>query len=308
MGVSSKKKGNQYRKAIASARAANGGVISDSHHSKICAQFRVGKNREMKNLLSETDFRKWEYDGSYQSYNLRGLDNTVTAVLDVLQRCGEDTFGGVIASVNGNLASPSMWIKVLLKAYELEPSFSLQIAENIGPLVRCMCNDTNRFFFRSNRHWSAGIMPFVQLISDMISGSIDEINNTDENYKLIADKKVVNTLIQHEGLLTSIVQWIFWNDELRPDIVKVLGADDCEHIVKLGRKTTANIIMDEDNFMEDENSYRIATQDGKKRLRSIGTTPILNKDHDPSRSNLYHIVCSWFHSSCKRGRFVAKET
>ena len=291
MGVSSKKKGNQYRKAIASARASNGGVISDKHHSKICAQFRVGKNREMKNLLSETDFRKWDHDGPYQSYYLRNLESAVTAVLEVLQRCGEDTFDKVIVSVNGDLASPSMWIKVLLKVHELEPSCTLQIAENIGPLIRCMCNDTERLFFRSNRHWKNGIMSFVQLLSDMISGSmIDEINNTDENYKLIADKRVINTLIKHEGLLSSIVQWTFWNDEHRPDIVKVLGADDCEHIVKLGRKTTANIIMDEDNFTEDENGYRIATQDGKKRLRSIGTTPMLNKDYDPPTCNTSFIV------------------
>ena len=209
-------------------------------------------------------------DGTYTFVNISiEQSGVLTTVLNFLKRCEDETFHQVMNSVGkGDLVTPATWIGVLSRAEELEPSCSLQIAENIGPLVRCMCNDTERLFFKSNFYWKEGIMPFVQLMSHMISKSI---NST--------DKRVINTLLQqHEGLLPSIVQWAFWNH--RPDIAKVMRVDEGNSIITLGRGITAELITDEDNF--NDSSYRTATKDGMKRLRSIGTTPILNKDYDPT--------------------------
>ena len=112
-------------------------------------------------------------------------------------------------------------------------------------------------------------MPFVELISNILSNSIDS-----------TDKRVINTLLkQHEGLLTSFVQWGFWKDH-RPDIVKVLGVENCEIITNLGQSAVPILIMDEDNFIKDEKGKLTATKDGKKRLRSIGTSPIVSTDYD----------------------------
>ena len=50
-----------------------------------------------------------------------------------------------------DLQSPLLWIKVLCRAAELEPSCQVDIAVSIDPLVRCMGNDTERLFFKSNK-------------------------------------------------------------------------------------------------------------------------------------------------------------
>jgi len=155
-------------------------------------------------------------------------------------------------------------IKVLSKAAELEPSCTMQIMQNIGPLVSCMCNDMTRLFFQSSKHWKEGILPFVWLIGSMISDSINS-----------ADNQVVNTLLQHEGLLTSIVQWIFWK-EYRPDIVKVLGMKECAAITELGRNIVGMLVND---------TYQIRdtiglTVECKQLMWSIGTTPIVSREYD----------------------------
>ena len=211
-------------------------------------------------------------DGTYTFVNISiEQSGILTTVLNFLKRCENETFHQVMNSVKGDLVSPGTWIRILSRAEELEPSCSLQIAQNIGPLVRCMCNDTERLFFQSHVHWKDGIMPFVQLISDLISKSI---NST--------DKRVINTLIQHEGLLSSIVQWAFWENIHRPDIVRVLGVEDCHSIITLGGNTTTELILDEDNFSKDDVGEITSSKDGRKRLRSIGSSPIMNKDYDPT--------------------------
>ena len=87
-------------------------------------------------------------------------DELLSSVLNFLQRCEDETFGEVMASTGGDLATPSLWIQLLYKTSRIkEPSYILQIANNIGPMVRCMCNDTRRLFFKSNKHWGESIVP-----------------------------------------------------------------------------------------------------------------------------------------------------
>ena len=73
----------------------------------------------------------------------------------------------------------------------VEEEFDLHIAQSIGPLIKCMCDD-NRQFFKSNRHWHGTIQSFAALV-----------------HSLISSKKVIKTLIRYEGLLEAIVQWRF---------------------------------------------------------------------------------------------------
>ena len=158
--------------------------------------------------------------------------------------------------VGGNLTTPRSWVQVLIKAEVQEPSCRLQIAQGIGPLVRCMCNDTTRLYFKSNKHWRDTIYTFVCLIHNMIIHSAD---------------KIIDTLLQYEGLLTSIVQWVFWDEDYRPDIVKELKADDRVNIVRVGMSTVKRIIK----------AANTQTEEGRKRLETIGSTPIINKEYDP---------------------------
>ena len=213
----------------------------------------------------------------------------VSTVLNFLGRCEHETFNGVMAgakgheftpngdliyNVGGNLGSPSTWINILTRSVHLEPSCRLQIAENIGPLVRCMCNDMTRLFFKSNEHWSLGIVGFVDLVGHVLN--VSNPNSVDE--------KAVNALLKHEGLLTSIVQWGFWGEQNRPDIsqdlnsipsIKSMGME--AEIAKLGR-SLIRLLLAHAGTLKDEKGNLTGLV--KERLQTIGSAPIISKTYD----------------------------
>ena len=191
----------------------------------------------------------------------------LTVILGFLKLCEYETFNAVVNTNNtGNIQTPLNWIRILLKAVKHEPSSSMLIAKNIGPLVRCMCNDTTRMFFRSKKHWREGIAQFVGLIYDMIIV-----------YSIADPPKsvIVDTLLQqHDGLLSAIVQWEFWKDQ-RADIVEELSVlnnadfDMCHNISVLARGITTNLIY---HFHHRGHS--------KEQIQMIGSTPLVSKDYD----------------------------
>lgn len=165
--------------------------------------------------------------------------------------------------MGGDLVSPVTWIKVLMNAVKYEPSCSLQIAESIGPLVSCMCKDTERKFFKRNKHWTdGGIYYFVWLISNVESNG--------------GNRQVIDVLLQREELLTSIVQWGFWNDEHRPDLVEDLGSVLCGVVVKFGRNITRLLV----HTISDETN-NVSTKD-KTLLEAIGAASIVSEQYDPT--------------------------
>ena len=119
-------------------------------------------------------------------------------VLNFLNRCEYQTFDQVLFNVGGDLRRPATWIEVLLIGAVHVESCNKQIAENIGPLVRCMCNDMERTFFKSSEHWKEGILPFVQLISVIVTYSVVDKIDT-----------IIDELFEYDGLLSSVVQWAF---------------------------------------------------------------------------------------------------
>ena len=56
--------------------------------------------------------------------------------------------------------------------------------------------------------------------------------------------KIVDTLLQHEGLLRTIVQWGFWGEEHRPDIAKELGVKSCTDVVNWGEEIIEDLLLD----------------------------------------------------------------
>jgi len=194
--------------------------------------------------------------------NLSLKDSGVlSVVLFFLQRCEHECLDAVVnTNIKSNVQSPSIWIRVLQQAVSREESCRVQVAKNIGPLVSCMCNDTKRLFFKSNKHWGEGIMSFVRLIYNLV---------------YLGDKKaeVIESLFEYEGLLNSIVQWQFWGEEHRPDIAMELGMvqnDLCQDIAELAEIVTADLIHYSTKF------------DDSELLTTIGTIPIINKEYDPN--------------------------
>ena len=269
--TSSKKKRGKQRKAAKLASAANNNIsgddttaVVDDKAGSFLAAVRNGENYPTE-LLAQIPPGSYErlFTSVGTSFESSGI---LSAVFNFLQRCEDETFGMVMAGVGGNLATPSMWIKLLARASEREPSCRLQIAQNIGPLVRCMCADTKRLFFKSNKHWKEAITYFVVLIWILVRTiNSEESNDTKMN--------IVGTLLKHEELLKTIVQWGFWGEEHRPDIAKELTVNGCSHIVSIGREITAWIIHGCYDACDDFSS--------REPLVTICTTPIVSKDYDP---------------------------
>jgi len=255
---SSKKKGQQRKAAAKRAQSTdavtvsgcdNSGIISGGDscgggiNAKTLAKIRSGDNKATKKLLSGLGFI------SGTNTVLFERSGALSVVLGFLKRCEDETFDQVMAIVGGDLKTPSTWIHILSTGSLNEPSCKLQIVKNIGPLVRCMMNDTDRLLFKSSKHWRQGIVGFVNLVGHVIQSLLQE----------------------HEGVLESIIQWAFWL-EYRPDIVKELKSEGlkCTGIVTAGRLLTEVLV----NGSQGESRILL--------LKTIGTTPIVNKEYDPS--------------------------
>lgn len=202
----------------------------------------------------------------------------ISSVLSFLKRCGKESFDYVCADVGREIPSPSIWIAILsgMICYVKDSSCTLQIAENIGPLVKCMCDDTTCLFFKSSEHWEDSIVEFVCLIRHIIINVANRVKRGDP----VIIQKTIDALLQHQGLLNFIVQWCFWDDEHRPDIWLKLGAEDCTKIAEWGRIAMESLILGV-GLLAQTQSQRVVEY-GKKWLRQLGSTPIVSKEYDPS--------------------------
>jgi len=256
--MTTKKERGKQRKEAKNLAAING----VDNIPKTVALIRKGDNDATVRVDcdSHTTQPLKEFNGI--SYEQSGILSTV---LKFLKRCEDDTFVKVMLDVGGgNLKTPATWIRVLMKANSQEDACRLHIAQNIGPLVRCMCDDTTRFFFESSTHWRDTMYAFVCLINNVVFKSV---NNSDKT----KGKEIIDTLLQYEGLLTSIVQWGFWNENYRLDITRELNNNAISNIIELGTATLIRLIKAADT----------QTEEGRKRLETIGTTPIISKEYDP---------------------------
>ena len=117
-------------------------INRSERHQVVTSVLRGGA--DATKYLSEITPRRYE---SMAAASAEGLlfenSGILSFVLDALKLCENTTFDKVMATLSlrggGDLTSPSTWIKVLLKAHQFEPRCRLQIAQNIGPLVSCMC-------------------------------------------------------------------------------------------------------------------------------------------------------------------------
>jgi len=142
--VTAKKKKGQLRKASKTNYKTNG-------QNRLHAQITAG-------VVKADDTATELLSNNATITDSDTISKALPSVLLFLMRCEDETFQQVVASVRGDLTSPSKWIRILLSAAINVASCRLQIAENIGPLVSCFCNDTERLFFKSNKHWRDGIL------------------------------------------------------------------------------------------------------------------------------------------------------
>jgi len=116
-------------------------------------------------------------------------------------------------------------------------------------------------------------MAFVELIYKLLRSNIGKHENEEKNLVII------EALLKYDGLLTSIVQWGYWDAEHRPDIVDELVNNECETIVRLGRDASICLVADAIQTKGDSN---ILSNKFKNRLQAMGMTPIVGKAYDPN--------------------------
>jgi len=253
-----KKERGKLRKASKKLAADNNGGVNVI---ELLAKVRKGDNKTTLAILAAKD--------SSVLFNKQS-SALVSIALKFLRRCESDTFAEVMLDVGGgDLICPSIWLKILFRAIELEPreehaSGRRQIVQSIGPLIRCMCNDTARLFFKSNMHWRDTIRSFVGFIHNMIHILV----NSDGSKGL----DILEILLNYEGLLTTITQWSFWKEDHRPDISnELVDIEGNKEIPHWGRKATWKVITA---------ACKLDAEDKRKRLDNIANTPILNKSYE----------------------------
>ena len=252
--------------------------VHPDHHELVDAYFQRGDGRATEILASLTSDNVPTNGICWPNISLVG--NILNTLLyHFLDRCEDCTFDKVLADRRvlssltrdaiksggdlQDLQSPLLWIKVLMRAAELEPSCQVDIAVSIDPLVRCMGNDTERLFFKSNDHWKEGVETSVSLVYNMI------INNTDEDN---LREKVIKAFLEYdEDFITTFVKIVFWKDR-RPDIVELLSMEKCIQIAAFGRAVVGKLVT---NAAED------LSEESRRLLSMIGCMPIVSKDYNP---------------------------
>ena len=298
MGFGKKKRGQQRKTAkqqTATTVAAPTAAINDlnqlvvythnrqtyvhpDHHELVAAYFQRADHKATTILAYLTSEDVPTHGICWPNISL-GREILWTLLYSFLDNCEDNTFekvvadsralgsvsvpSGAVISITGgwDLHSPSLWIKVLCRAAELEPTCQVEIANSINPLVRCMGNDTDRLFFKSTDHWKEGVEASVCLVYNMI------INSTDDDLR----RKVITAFLSYEDFIPTFVKIGFWKDQ-RPDIVEVLGVEKCIQIAAFGRSIVGKIVIYAANNLCPEN---------RRLLSVIGCMPIVSKQYNP---------------------------
>ena len=123
----------------------------------------------------------------------------IQVLLSLLNQCEDEEFDTV--RNGGDVVSPVNWITILDMILEDDTSYAMEVAQNIGPLTRCMCDYNTRMMYKRNVLWYESVASFLALLS-----------------RLIQTKETVTTVIENEGLMDFLIQCPFWRYN-RPDII-----------------------------------------------------------------------------------------
>ena len=198
----------------------------------------------------------------------------VATVFQLLDRCEEEKFADVLGR-DGDLPSPEFWLMMLVNTVfpdnvtckDLVLNTRMEIARGIGPLVRCLTDDSKRMFFGENRFWCPCIGYFVGLVE-----------------ALVLSPETVPILIQYQGLTEFLIECMFWNNH-RPDIVvesRTYVAErlpnPLEIVVKCASRTLREFARVDKVTIKGGVRF---PDEGTKRLELIASTKIVSEKYNP---------------------------
>ena len=259
---------------VVSTRAAptNDFVNNNSHNTKqvanIMKNFRKCKKDAVKIVLSILDA------GECDSFRLGLVDNgLIPVILGFLSQCEHEDFNEMVKKVKGNLRTPVDWIEILAHLGNVEQC-KLEIANGIQAVVHCLCDDSKRLFFKSNKHWHDAVTTFVGLVTGWLFSSDDLASK-------VTASTVVNILLQNEGFLESMVHRCFWTS-YRSDLVKEYESHQLSVDVKTLETDVHKVIRNIVSIGHKRVMAQIPfPQDGLDLITTIAKTPVVNKAYDP---------------------------
>jgi len=254
---------------------------ADSHSTKQVAKFMKDFRKCKKGAVNLLLSNKLDELNSFQQAL---LDNgLISVILGFLSQCEHEDFNHLVDKVKGNLRTPLDWMEILVY-YSIFEQCRVEIANGIQAVVRCLCDDTKRLFFKSNKYWHQALSHFVTLLSSLI-GSLDHSSSE------VTASTVCHILLQNEGFLENMIQKTVWS-LYRPDIVKEQShhcLSDIIFIESFARRVISNIIFIglERNVTETDAELNRLTvheafsQDGLDLITTIAKTPVVSKAYDP---------------------------
>jgi len=234
------------------------------------------------------------YKRDYDSFQKDLVDNgLISVVLGFLRLCEHTDFNDVVEKVKGNIQTPADWMEILA-CFGNHDQCRLEIANGIQAVVRCLCDDTKRLFFNSNKHWHEAMPHFLRLVSNLLS----YMNDEDESPAMVC-----NILLQNEGFLESVVQKALWTS-YRPDLVKEYESHSLLRIqivetsahmaisdlIRIGNEEYGQEYLNDSD--EEENLFTVVesiSQDGLNLLKTIAKIPVVSRVYDPE-CNVNYVV------------------
>ena len=114
-------------------------------------------------------------------------------------------------------------------------------------------------------------------------------------------KAIIDSVLKHDGLLSTIVQWGFWGEEHRPNLVQELrignwpqfyireveepAIEICtDYIAACGKLLTKLLVVHiaEEGHYTDNDDLVYMKKDCLELMQIVGSTPIVSKTYDPS--------------------------
>jgi hypothetical protein len=247
-------------------------VYNNSYNTKqvanIMKNFRKCKQGAVNAVLSSLRA------GERNPFILGLVDNgLIPVLLGLLRQFEHKEFNEMVNKVKGNVQTPVHWIEILAHLGNVEQC-KLEIANGIQAIVRCLCDDSKRLFFMSNKHWHDALTPFLDLVFILLFSS-------DDLYSKVTASTVCHILLQNEGFLESMVHRCFWTS-YRPDLLKEYEShqlsDDVNTFEAFAHKVIRNIVLIGLKRVMEQIPF---PQDGLDLIMTIAKTPIVSRSYEP---------------------------
>ena len=138
----------------------------------------------------------------------------------------------------------------------------MQIVNNVGPLIKCMCDTKKRQLFESKAQWYGSLDSFIRLLGN-----------------LMQDAAAKDALLKVDGVFDMLLQCLFFKD-CRLDIVREMDGGELDKIAE----NAQTLIFQTNHEHRGVKGGRSFTEDDGKYFKAMAITPIISSTTNGSCS------------------------